>query len=297
MAQKELPQTALRRERKPPRTDWLSALVLLGPFLIVYLMFFIYPALRSVQISFTNSDLVSEGGWVGLANYVKLVRDHDFWASLLHTGYFVLLTVLTIPAVGLLMALMLHRLKWSRPWVQAAFFLPYLLPVSVTVLVWRWVLNPNIGVFNDVTGLQTAWFNDFTWTMPAIAFVTLWWTVGFNMILFLAGLSNISKELYEAAQLDGASGGQVFWRITWPLLWPVTALVLVLQIIASLKIFAQVYLLSNGAPFDSTRVVLLYMYQTAFQNSDAGYASAIATAFFIILIALTPLLSAIRRTA
>ena len=289
-------QTA-RSSRQRSRADWLSGLLLLGPFLIVYLMFFIYPAIRSVQISFTDSGLVSEGAFVGLKNYAKLVRDTDFWSSLLHTGYFVLLTALLIPAVGLAMALMLRRLKRAQPWVQAAFFLPYLLPVSVVVLIWRWILNPSLGVLNSLTGQQVAWLNDFNLTMPAIAVVTLWWTVGFNMLLFLAGLSNIPQELYEASQLDGASSSQAFVRITWPLLMPVTTLVLVLQIIGSLKIFAQVYLLSNGAPFDKTRVVLLYMYQTAFQNSDAGYASTIATSFFIVLILLTPLLSRIRRTA
>ena len=120
--------------------------------------------------------------------------------------------------------------------------------------------------------------------MPSVAFITIWWTVGFAVLLFIAGLENISKSYYEAAALDGANAWQSFWHITWPLLWPVTTLILTLELIANLKIFAQVYLLTEGGPFNSTIVVLQYMYRQAFQQFNSGYASAIAMALFVIIL-------------
>ncbi|BDP44445.1 sugar ABC transporter permease (plasmid) [Deinococcus aetherius] len=288
-------QTGVPRttRRRPPGGP--IALLMLAPFLIAYLLFFVFPIGRAVQLSLTQSSLTATGPFVGLANYVQLVGDSDFWASVLHTGTFALYTVIPVTLLGLLMALAVNRLVRARNFAQALFFLPFVLPVSVVTLLWQWILNSSFGLVHALTGTEVAWFGEPGTAMPTVAFVTVWWTVGFNMLLFLAGLQNVSKEVYEAAELDGAVGWKSFRFITWPLLWPVTTLVLTLQLISSLKIFSQVYILTGGGPFNSTRVVLEYMYDTAFQNLDAGYASAIAVAFFLIILLVSLVQAALLR--
>jgi multiple sugar transport system permease protein len=275
------PQT---RPRTPRRKTLPIAWAFVAPFLFFYGLFLIYPAIQVCYLSLTNSDIAGQGGFIGLGNYAELMRDRDFWASVAHTIYFVLLTVVPNTAVGFFLALLVVRLKRLRLPILSAFFLPYILPVSVVTTTALWILDANFGIFNYLAHTTVAWFQDPTWAMPAVALVTIWWTVGFNMLLFIAGLQNIPGELYEAAAIDGANGFQRFINITCPLIWPVASLVLVLQLIAQFKIFDQVYLLTGGGPYNSTMVVLLYMYRQAFQQNRGGYASAVAIMLVIIII-------------
>ncbi len=275
---------ATPRSRKRKLLMWRDALILVAPFTLLYLIFFIFPTFRVVQLSFTDAPLVGSGPFVGLENYKRLLGDFLFWKSLKNTGYFVLLTVIPNTLVGLMFALMVVRLKRLKSWVMAAFFLPNMLTVSVVTLIWQWVLDSQFGVVNLMLGTNFAPFRDPNWAMPFIAFITIWWTVGFNMLLFIAGLQGIPKEYYEAASIDGANGLQSFFGITWPLLWPITALVLTLQLIAQLKIFDQVWLLTRGGPFNSTIVMLQFVYREAFQNFRGGYASAISIILFIVIL-------------
>ncbi|MFU8888228.1 MAG: carbohydrate ABC transporter permease [Trueperaceae bacterium] len=268
---------------------WRDALLLVAPFTLLYLVFFLYPTGRVIQLSFTDAPLIGEGSYVGIANFERLFNDALFWRSVRNTLYFVALTVIPNTAVGLMLGLMVVRLKRLRAPVLAAFFLPYMLPVSVVTLIWQWMLDTNFGVlqsilqmFND--GSPLAVFRNPDWAMPMVAVITIWWTVGFNMLLFIAGLQGISKEYYEAAALDGASGLQIFRHITWPLLWPITGLVLTFQLIAQLKIFDQVYILTGGGPFNSTLVMLQYVYRAGFQQFRGGYASAISLSLFVIIL-------------
>ncbi|OON62884.1 sugar ABC transporter permease [Massilia sp. KIM] len=273
----------------PPssRADALPAALLLAPFGIVFVLFFFLPALQTFWLSLTESSLTRTNAFVGLENYFTLVQDPSFWAALGHTFYFALLTVLPLTALGLVMALLVDRFARARTWLQGAFFLPYVLPISVMTLIADWMLQPSSGVVNHVLGMQRAWFADLTWAMPMVAIATIWWTVGFNMLMFLAGLRNIPADLYEAASLDGARGFTLFRTITWPALRPVAGMAMVLQLIASMKIFGQTYIMTTGGPFNTTRVTLHYMYETAFTQSDAGYAAAIAMAFVAIVILLS----------
>jgi len=271
-------QRTLRRKGLP--IGW----VFVAPFLFFYGVFLIYPAIQVCYLSLTNSDIAGQGGFVGLRNYVELMRDQDFWASVGHTLYFIVLTVVPNTAVGFFLALLVVRLKRLRLPILSAFFLPFVLPVSVVTTASLWILDTNFGIINYLFGTSIAWFQDPIWAMPAVAAVTIWWTVGFNMLLFIAGLQNISPDLYEAAALDGANALQQFINITCPLIWPVTSLVLVLQLIAQFKIFDQVYLLTQGGPYNSTVVVLLYMYRQAFQLNRGGYASAVAIVLVVIML-------------
>ena len=267
---------------------WRDALLLITPFTLLYLVFFIFPTLRVFQLSFMDAPLIGAGEYIGLENYRELMTDSRFWSSVRHTFYFVLLTVIPNTAIGLMFALMVVRLNRLKSIVLAAFFIPFMLPVSVVTLIWQWLFDPTFGIMQNVfiffTGQPLAVFANPDWAMPSVAFVTVWWTVGFNMLLFIAGLQGIGKDYYEAASLDGATGSQIFRHVTWPLLWPVTALVLTLQLIAQLKIFDQVYLLTGGGPFNSTIVTLQYMYNEAFQNFNGGYSSTIAVALFVIIL-------------
>lgn len=274
-----------RRERREIR----SAILLVAPFLIVFSLFFLYPTARVIALSFTDAPLIGDGNWIGFGNYIKLFNDRLFYTSLWNNIYFVLLTVVPTTAIALMIALAVNRLGGRiQTLVLTLFFLPYVLPVSVVTMIWWWMLDFQFGILQPliaaITGRPVAVFKDPVWVMPMIALVTIWWTNGFNVLLFIAGLRNIPPDLYEAAALDGAGPWQRFRRVTWPLLWPVTALVLTLQLILQLKLFDQVYLLSKGGPFNQSYVILLQMYREAFQLNHGGYAAAIAMVLFVVIV-------------
>ena len=285
------PNRLEKKRRKSSRTAW----VLIAPFVLFYVLFLVYPALQVVYLSLTNSDIAGLGRLIGFANYQELISDQEFWAAVWHTVFFVLLTVVPNTVVGFFLALLVLRLKRLRFPILSAFFLPYVLPVSVVTNTALWILDANFGIVNNLLGTNTAWFGDSILAMPCVAIVTIWWTVGFNMLLFVAGLQNIPSEYYEAAALDGANRFQRFLFVTCPLIWPVTSLVLVLQLILQFKIFDQVYLLTNGGPSNSTTVVLLYMYREAFNQNRGGYASAVAMALVVIIVAVSVVQSRVLR--
>ncbi len=271
------------------RKKSLIALSMVTPFIVVFVTFFLYPLIEMVRISFTDAPLIGDGDWVGFANYVKLLSDRLFVTSLKNNGYFVLLTVVPTTVIALMIALAISRLSGVKQTIaMSLFFLPYVLPVSVVTEIWAWMLDLQFGILQPVisliAGKPVAVFKNPYWVMPMVAVVTIWWTNGFNVLLFIAGLRTIPAELYEAASLDGATTWQRFWRVTWPLLWPVTALILTLQLILQLKIFDQIYLLSGGGPFNSSFVLLLKVYREAFQLNNGGYASAVATVLFLLIV-------------
>ncbi|AYM63975.1 sugar ABC transporter permease [Agrobacterium fabrum] len=271
------------------RKKSLIALSMVTPFIVVFATFFLYPLIEMVRISFTDAPLIGEGNWVGFANYTKLLSDRLFVTSVKNNGYFVLLTVVPTTVIALTIALAVSRLSGVKQTIaMSLFFLPYVLPVSVVTEIWAWMLDLQFGILQPVisliAGKPVAVFKNPYWVMPMVAVVTIWWTNGFNVLLFIAGLRNIPTELYEAASLDGATTWQRFWRVTWPLLWPVTALVLTLQLILQLKIFDQIYLLSGGGPFNSSFVLLLKVYREAFQLNNGGYASAVSTVLFLLIV-------------
>ncbi len=276
------------------RKEVAVAATLVAPFVLTFCLVFLYPVIRLVELSLTNGPLIGPGEWVGLDNFKRLLTDRLFLTSLKNNGYFILLTVVPTTALALGIALTVTRLNGRlQALALAIFFLPYILPVSVVTHIWNWMLDFQFGVLQPVIaffyGKPVPVFKNPYWVMPMIALVTIWWTNGFNVLLFIAGLRNIPRDYYEAAQLDGATRLQLFTRVTWPLLWPVTALVLTLQLILQLKLFDQVYLLSNGGPFNSSSVLLLMVYREAFSLNHGGYASAIALVLFVVIAALSVL--------
>lgn len=276
------------------RKNLTAACLLVAPFVVVFALFFAYPAVKVVQMSFTDAPLIGSGKWVGLDNYRRLLSDKLFFTSVTNNIYFVALTVIPTTAIALAIALMVNRLHGRlQAFVLVIFFLPYILPVSVVTQIWLWMLDFQYGVLQPVialfAGKPVAVFKNPHWVMPMVAVTTIWWTNGFNVLLFIAGLRNIPADLYEAAALDGASPRQQFRRVTWPLLWPVTALVLTLQLITQLKLYDQIYLMTQGGPFNSSYVVLLLMYREAFQLNHGGYGAAIAVVLVLTIVVLSVL--------
>ena len=267
----------------------IVALVLVAPFVAIYGLAFIYPTVQMFLLSFTDAPLIGQGEYVGVENYTRLPGDRRFQTALWNTGYFVVLSVIPGTLVALMIALAVDRLKGRlQSLVLALFFLPYILPVSVVYLIWDWTLNFQFGIamhLFDALGIQRVpIFKSTAWFMPAVAFVTVWWTCGFSILLFLAGLRAIPAEIYEAAALDNAGRWTTFRRVTWPLIWPITALVLTIQLILQLKIFDQVYLFSTGGRPNDNLVLVYYIFQRAFQSDQGGRAAAIAVVLFAVVV-------------
>ena len=286
---------------KSRRNETLVAAVLVAPFVLIFGWMFIYPTLQMLVLSFTKSPLIGAGTWIGFDNYIKMFNDKTFWTAIWNTSYFVLLTVVPGTAAAMIIALMVSRLKgWTQSFILAAFFLPYILPVTVVYIIWDWMLNLQFGIaqfiIEPLAGKRVNVWRSTPWFMPMAALLTVWWTNGFSILLFLAGLRNIPKELYEAAALDGATRWQVFKDITWPLIWPVTVLCLTIQLILQLKIFDQVYLFAQGGRTQATMVLVQFIYEQAFQKNSGGYAATIAVALFVIVVGFSLLQFQLLRT-
>jgi len=277
------------------RSEWLSALALMAPFVAIYGVLFVYPTIKMVDLSFRAAPLIGYGRWIGFDNYRRLWSDRLFSLSLWNTLYFVVLSVIPSVVLALVVALAVNRLKgWLQSLVLAAFFLPYVLPVSVVFRIWGWMFDKDFGVAQYVVaplndGHPLSIFRTIPLFMPAVAFVTLWWLLGFNVLLFIAGLRNISTEIYEASALDGAGRWAQFRLITWPLIWPVTVLVFTIQLILQLKIFDQVYLFAQGGRVDATIVMVQYIYKQAFQLNKGGLAAAASVVLFALIIVVSVL--------
>ena len=287
---------------KNKRSEYLAAAVLMAPFIIIYGVLFVYPTIKMVQISFTDAPLIGDGKFNGIDNFVRLWKDRLFATSIWDTFYFVILSVIPSAVLGLIIALGVNRLKgWVQSVVLACFFLPYILPVSVVFRIWSWMFDKDFGIAQYPISLFTGGqhisiFRTIPLFMPAVASVTVWWLVGFNVLLFIAGLRNISTEIYEAASLDGAGRWTKFSQITWPLIWPVTVLVLTIQLILQLKIFDQVYLFANGGRTDATIVMVQYIYKQAFQSNHGGLGAAASLCLFLIIIIFSVLQFQLLRT-
>lgn len=303
--QESIPTAALdRHARRPaPKGDkrgrsgwWLTA-----PFFVLYFLFLLWPVIGAAWKSlFSDSLAGGNSDWRGLGNYGELLGDGDFWWAMWHTIWFTVLSTVPLVLLPLALALLVNRVAKGQWLFRLAFFAPYVLPVSVIVLIWQWLYQPGFGLINGyLTKIGVAevnWLGAEGTAMIAVVIATVWWTLGFNFVLFLAGLQEIPRDLYEAAALDGASTWDQVRRITLPLLMPTTVLVLVLQVIASLKVFDQIYLLLQGGPNFSTRPAIQYIYEVGFSQYRVGYASALSIVFFLLIVAVSvALFAGVRR--
>jgi multiple sugar transport system permease protein len=285
-----------------PHDDARPAMAFLVPFVALYLLFIIGPAVYGLVMSFFDTSLVKPGlsGFAGFGNYAEALQSRDFWSSMWHTIWFTILTTPPLILLAFVFALLADRVGRGRWFFRLAFFAPFILPSAVMALIWIWIYTPGLGILQ--TALHTIgvgspnWLGDATWSMPSLGIATVWWTLGFNFILYLAGLQDIPTELYEASAIDGAGPWQQIRSITIPLLGRTTTLVAVLQVIASLKVFDQMYIMTAGGPNFSTRSVLEYIYDEGFTNFRVGYASALSMLFFLVVLAVSAAWFAIVRS-
>lgn len=243
-------------------------------------------------MSFRQWDILSpENPWIGLANYVELLSDQVFIRSLWNTLYFVGLSLPLQVGVGFALALVLNKAFRGRALYRAFFFFPYLISVTVVAIIWSWVMNTGTGMLNyyleKVGFLAVPWLGSRKWAMPSIIITNLWWKVGFSMVVFLAALQEIPQRLYEAARIDGANKLQELWFITIPSVKPVLLFVVVIILTESFRVFGLVYIMTEGGPADSTRVLVQEIYDTGFKYFRMGSASAMAYAMGAILTVLT----------
>jgi multiple sugar transport system permease protein len=284
------------------RDEGRAGIGLAAPFLILYVLFLIGPTLYGVIMSFFNSSLehAGLGGFTGADNYTQALTSSDFWQSMWHTVLFTLMTTPPLVAVALVLAIFTDRLRRGRWFFRLLFFAPYVVPSAAVALIWTWLYTPQIGLWDSwlsAVGIANPpnWLADPDWAMASVALATVWWTLGFNFVLYLAGLQEIPRNLYEAAEVDGASRWHQMRRITIPLLSRTTALVLVLQIIASLKIFDQIFLMTAGGPNYATRPLLEYVYDIGFTDFRTGYAAAASMLYFLVILAVSLVWFLVRR--
>jgi multiple sugar transport system permease protein len=278
-----------RPHRRPSRRGQASGFWFTVPFLAVFAAFLLWPVVYGVYLAFTDASLTGQGGGLtGFVNFGEALTDPMVWRTLLNTLYFTVASTIPLVILPLVMALLVH-LGLPGQWLwRLAFFAPYLLPVTVVSLVWVWIFQPQLGLLNDWLGAvglgPVPWLQQGSSAMWGVVIATVWWTAGFNFLLYLAGLQNIPEHLYEAAALDGAGPWRTLRSITLPMLGRTTGLVVVLQLLSSLKVFDQIYQMTQGGPNNSTRSILLYVYDQGFSGYRLGYASAIANIFFVLVV-------------
>src|SRR5215212_6975045 len=266
----------------------------LVPYLLLFVTFVLVPAVFGIWISLHNWDFLLPGKpWVGLGNYTALfdptsVQFEPFWHSMRATAIFTVASVPFLVVIPLGLAVLLNRQFPGRTFFRAVFFAPYVLGVAVIGLMWRYLLDPSFGVVNGILKLfgldgNVPWITDQPWAWISLVAVTIWWTIGFNAIIYLAGLADIPAEQYEAADLDGASIWQQFRYITVPGLRPVMIFVITTTILASANMFGQSYLITQGAPGDSTRTAIIEITQRGLSQYRMGEAAAMSYVLAVFL--------------
>ena len=263
------------------------------PFLMFFVGFLLFPILKGMNLSLYEATLGGSTIFTGMSNYINMFQDKGFWQALFNTLFFVAISAPVIVLVGFTFAMIINSKLKGTTLIRVCLFAPYVLSMSVVTGLWTFIFQPYTGLitqFTNALGLgEMFWLNTKWLVWIAILITTVWWTVGFNMILFLAGLQDIPTELYEAGKIDGANSRQILFKITIPMLKDTIALVIMLQTIASFKLFGQTYLMAGGGPGTHTRTIVHYIYETGFTNRNMGSAAAMSVIFFVVVFAITML--------
>lgn len=266
------------------------------PHYLFFAIFLMYPIFRGTQISlFDWKIMLTDQKFIGLANYDALIHDQVFLVSLKNTFYFMILTVAMNVVLALFVATGLKQSFTGSNFLRVLFYAPAILSVSVLGIIGIRIWDTQLGIVNyfitTLLGLpRISWLGNPSLTIPSLAITTVWWTFGFPMLVFLAGLQNIPESLYEAAKIDGAGPRQSFWHITLPLIMPTMLFVVVTQFISHMQVFAQPYIITAGGPGNASRTSVMYLYETAWKFFRFGYASAISVVLALIMIVVTVIL-------
>jgi raffinose/stachyose/melibiose transport system permease protein len=290
----------LSRRRRRRGRDLAAAAPFLLPAVLLYGTFIVYPMLDAVRLSFFDWDgfATTAKTWVGLDNYRRIfLHDPVFWTAFRNSVKWLILSLIIPTVLGLGLALLLNRRLRGRNLFRTIYYLPAVLAPIAVAAMWRWMYDPNFGVFNrvlDLLGIDAvgrAWLGDPDTALYATFVASVWTVAGLNMVLFLAGLQNIPRELTEAARIDGASTTQVFRHVTLPGLRPAIVIVIVLTIINSLKAFDLIVGTTGGGPAQQTQVLALWSYTQSFANHDFGAGNAVATVLLLLtLVVVVPYL-------
>ena len=278
-----------RPEPKPRRRDGLAGWGFFAPFGVLFAVFMLWPIGHGIYLSFTDQSLTgSGGGFIGFANYLEAFGEAEMWQSIGNTLWFTLLSTVPLVVIALIMALLVEQGLPGKWLWRLAFFMPYLLASTVVSLIWIWLFTPQLGAINTVlTGIglpAQPWLQDPSLSMVSIVIATVWWTVGFNFLLYIAAIQGIPEQHYEAASLDGAGKWRQLFSITLPQLAPTTVVVVILQVLASLKVFDQIYQMMNQVVTPSTQSAIVYIFDAGFTGYRFGYASAVSYIFFAVVL-------------
>jgi multiple sugar transport system permease protein len=281
---------------RPPRRrrgDGGPALAFLTPSIIVFVVFVLGPTVGVLVLSFYDWNLLSDGTFVGFDNFDRLLHDHRLLGVYGSTTYMALVILVVNVVLGLLLAVLLETRmpRLLRGFFRLSFLFPFVVSASAVALIWRFLLNKDLGLVNYLLGLlhvdRIDWLGSSAFAPVSIIVVNSWKTIGFSILVYIAGLQSIPNELREASIVDGANAWTRFWRITFPLLSPTIFFLVVINTITSFQIFAEPRVLTQGGPGDASRTIVEYLYDTAFGDFDLGYASAIGITFMLVLIVLT----------
>lgn len=271
------------------RPSFFSAGLFTGPYLVVFALFLGWPLIYGLWMSFTDASLTGRDGVLaGFSNYAQAFSDPMMWRSIGNTLFFTAITTIPLVVISLVVALLVATGLPGQWWWRLSFFAPFMLASSVVTAIWGWLYKPEGGLLTAIFGWfgldNIGWLTDERIAMWSVAIATVWWTLGFNFLLYLAAIQAIPEHLYEAGALDGAGPMRRLWSITLPLLTKTTGLVVILQVLASLKVFDQIYLLTQGGPNNSTRSALEYVYDVGFTGYRLGYAAAVSFIFFALIL-------------
>lgn len=272
---------------KPKTGSWSNALFIL-PYLIFFIGMLVYPLILGIELSFYKLDLFGPGRFVGFKNYIRLFSDKIFIQSVMNTLYFVVLTVPAIVLISLFIAIALNQESKTSSLLRGIFFSSSVLSVTIVTLIWRIVFIPNDGLLANVfVGLgwePIGFLSRPEWALVAVAITTIWWCIGLPMMLFLAALQQVPKEVYEAAALDNTSKFRTFLYITVPSIMRTIILTIIIEIILQFQLFGQAQLMTNGGPNGTSRPIVMFIYDAAYKRWDIGYAAAASQVLFAMIL-------------
>ena len=263
------------------------------PNLVGFFIFTFVPIVFSMLLSFCEWDSGNPIKFVGLKNFIYMfTKDKSFWISLKNTLYYTIVTVPVTMAIALFLATLMNKKLKGRVFFRSVLFFPYVASLVAVAVVWMALFNPDRGPVNSILmalGIENPprWAASTTWAMPTIIGLTVWKSMGYYMIVYLAALQGVSKDLYEAASLDGATKWQQFTNITWPCITPTTFYILMMLMVSTFKSYDTMYITTQGGPGEATKVLAYHVYNSAFVSSKFGYASTVAMALFGIILAVT----------
>lgn len=277
------------------RKTFLVAMAFILPFFILYTVFTIWPVIQGFYVSLHKWGLMGKLKFIGFDNYTKFLGDKNFWGALKNTAFFTLITTPMLVITAMVLAMLANRATRMKKGLRIIYYLPSVLSVSVASFIAKYTFTPYTGLVNGTLhsigtlpkDKELQWLQNPNLVWITISLMTVWWTIGFSMLLYLSALQDISNDIYEASAIDGATKTQQLFHIVLPLLKPTTWLVLLLQMIGCFKVFGQIYMITGGGPASSTRPLIQYIYENAFEKNNMGYAAAMSYVLFGILLVLS----------